>query len=298
MKGSRPELLRPEDLRRIADLGLVARWIVEGTLTGLHRSPYHGFSVEFAEYREYAKGDDLRHFDWKVYGRSDRRCIRKYHSETNLACHIVLDASASMGYGDPTKFHYARCLAAAIAYLLEGQKDAFGLVLADEGIRERIPPAVGPSHLRRVHAALEAARPSSGTRIAAALHELAEGIERRGLAVLLSDLYGDEREIAEAIRHLRFEGHEVIAFHVLDPSELDLPFEGASEFEDLETGESVRLYPPAIREEYARRVAEWIDELRRACESCRADFRTTLTSEPFAAALAEYLHRRRLRREL
>ncbi len=296
MSERRPQLLGPEDIRRISDLGLVARWIVEGTLTGLHRSPYHGFSVEFAEYREYAKGDDLRHFDWKVYGRSDRHYIRKFHSETNLACHLVLDASASMGYGDPSKFHYARCLAAAIAYLLDGQKDAFGLVLVDESIRERLPPAVGASQLRHLFSILESAVPSSATRISPALHELAEAIGRRGLFVLLSDLYEDERELSEAIRHLRFAGHEVVVFHVLEKSELELDFEGQGEFVDLESGETIRAYAPAIREEYARRVREWIAALKSACEAFEVDYCATPTSEPFASALARYLHERRLRR--
>jgi uncharacterized protein (DUF58 family) len=288
-------LLGPEDLRKVSDLALVARWVVEGTITGLHRSPHHGFSIEFAEYREYVPGDDLRYFDWKVLGRSDRRTIKKFHSETNLHAHIVVDSSASMGYGDPTKFHYARCLAAAIAYVLEGQKDGVGLVLVDDGVRLRLPPAVGPTQLRRIFGALEEAAPASKTSLAAALDDIAGALGRRGLVAIISDLHDDEEALRGAVRHLRFAGHEVIVFHVLDPSELRIDVDRPVEFEDLETGERLQVHGATIREGYERRVREWIDALRAGIEGSRADYRLVETTEPFAAVLSDYLHGRRAR---
>jgi uncharacterized protein (DUF58 family) len=287
-------LLTPDDLRRISDLGLIARWIVEGTITGLHRSPYHGFSIEFAEYREYAPGDDLRYFDWKVFGRSDRRTIKKFHSETNLHGLIVLDASRSMGYGDPSKLHYGRCLAAALAHVLQAQQDAFGLVLLGDGVRARLPSSLGPSHLRHVHHLLERVEPSGGTRMAPALEEIAETMRRRGLIAIISDLHDDEAEMLRAIRHFRFEGHEVIVFHILDPTELRLELDGPLELEDLESGERIEVHAATVREEYRRRVEAWIAELRAGCEGCRADYRLVETTEPFAGALSDYLAKRRL----
>jgi uncharacterized protein (DUF58 family) len=289
-------LLRPEDLRQVADLGLVARWIVEGTILGLHRSPFHGSSIEFAEYREYSPGDDLRSFDWKAYGRSDRTYIKKYHSETNLQAHLIVDASASMDYGDPTKFHYARCLAAALAYLLSLQHDAVGLHLVDSGIRQSLPPAMGPAHLRHLHGVLEKAEPASSTRLAPALHEVAEAAGRKGLAAIFSDLHDDERELLEGIRHLRFKGHEVIVFHLLDPSELDFEFDQLRDFEDLETGRRIEVHGPVMRREYLKRLERWLGELRSGCEGSKAEYVLVRTSDPFAAALAEYLHRRQARR--
>lgn len=296
MSAERKPLLRPEDLRQVADLGLVARWIVEGTILGLHRSPFHGSSIEFAEYREYAPGDDLRSFDWKAYGRSDRTYIKKFHSETNLHAHLIVDSSASMNYGDPTKFHYARCLAAALAHLLSLQHDAVGLHLVDSGIRQSLPPAMGPAHLRHLYGILEKAEPASPTRLAPALHELAEAAGRKGLAAIFSDLHVDERELLDGIRHFRFKGHEVVVFHLLDPSEIEFEFDQVRDFEDLETGRRIEVHGPAMREGYSRRVDRWLSDLRSGCEGSKADYLLVRTSEPFAAALAEYLHRRHERR--
>ena len=299
MKAERPPpLLRPEDLRQISDLSLVARWIVEGTIAGLHRSPFHGFSIEFAEYREYTKGDDLRYFDWKAYGRSDRSYIKKFHSETNLPCHLILDSSASMAYGEPSKFHYGRCLAAAMAYLLSLQQDSVGLVLLDRGIRTRIPPGLGPAHIQHLHDVLSHAEPASATEMLPALHDLAEAFDRRGVVAIFSDLYGDDDGILDAMRHFRFRGHELIIFHLLHPSELRFDFDHLRDFEDLETGERLTLYGPAIREAYERAVQDWISRYQAACDGCQADYRVVETSEPFAWVLADYLHRRTDRRAI
>jgi uncharacterized protein (DUF58 family) len=298
-KDAPPPLLRPEDLRRFADLDLVARWIVEGALAGLHRSPFHGFSVEFAEYREYAPGDDLRHFDWKAFGRSDRHSIKQFHSETNLACHVLVDGSPSMAFGDPPKFAYARALAAAVIHLVLRQGDQAGLALVADGIRLRRPPGAGPRHRKELFEALSSAEPSApaggsgpATRMAPALHDLARAVRRRGLFVLISDLYDDEAAVIEGLRHLRFRGHEVVVFHLLDRREVSFDFDGLLEFEDLETGERIQVHGPSLRDAYRERMREFIEGYRRAANGYRIDYETIDTREPFADALARYLVRR------
>jgi uncharacterized protein (DUF58 family) len=289
----RAALLRPEELRRIDDLDLIARWIVEGTLAGLHRSPFHGFSVEFAEYRQYLPGDDLRHFDWKAYGRTDRRYLKKFHSETNLACHLLLDVSGSMGYGDPVKLHYARALAAALIYLVLRQGDAAGLVTLADGVAAQRPPASGPRHRRELFDLLSAAVPStSTTRLAPALHDLAEMARRRGLWILLSDLYDDQPAVIEALRHLRFRGHEVVVFHLLDHQEIAFDFDELAEFVDLENGEKIQVHCPSLREAYRARMEEFIRSYREAANGFSIDYLPVDTSEPFSEVLARYLTRR------
>ncbi len=286
-------LLRPEDLDGLGDLGMIARWVVEGSIIGLHRSRAHGISGEFAEYREYAPGDDLRLFDWKAFGRSDRSYIKKSHTETNTRVWLVVDASASMEYGDPAKLHYARCLAAAIAYIVAAQRDAVGLVTLADGVRDHLPAAGSPAHLQAIYSALGRLDPDSTTRMAPALHDLAEGIGRRGIVVLLSDLYDDDDEIDEAIRHFRFCGHEVVVFHLLDATELRFDFDKVRDFVDLETGERIEVHGPVFRDAYRERVIQWIESRRQAMNACRAEYVQLETSEPFARGLARYLHLRR-----
>ncbi len=285
-------LLRPEDIRQFNDLDLIARWIVEGTLAGLHRSPFHGFSVEFAEYRQYVPGDDLRHFDWKAYGRSDRRYLKKFHSETNLACHLVLDASRSMAFGDPEKFHYARALAAAIIYLVLGQGDSAALVLLAKGITVHRPPGSGARHRRELFDQLSKATPSGETSLAPALHDLVEMVSRRGIWFFISDLYDDEAAVMEALRHLRFRGHEVVLFHLLDHQELEFQFDELADFQDLETGEKIQVYGPSMRDGYRQRIREFIRGYQEACNSYKIDYILVDTRLPFAEVLARYLTRR------
>jgi len=290
-------LLTPEALARLSGLSLVARTIVEGYLSGRHRSPYHGFSVEFSEYREYVPGDDLRHFDWKAYGKSDRRYIRKYHSETNLTCRLVIDRSASMGYTTTgvTKLRYALCLAAALAHLLQRQGDAVGLTVFSDRIETELPARSSGRHLRDVHQALEEVVPAGTTSIAPALHQVAATKKRRGLLVLLSDLFDDPDEITRGLSHFRFCGHEVLVFHLLDPAELDFPFKTLADFRDLETGERLQVHPHHYREGYHREVRAFIEGLRRQCSEMRADYQLTRTDRPFDDGLASYLHRRERR---
>lgn len=293
MSGQPPRLLRPEDLQSVTDLGLIARKIVEGSIIGLHRSPAHGFSVEFAEYREYAPGDDLRYFDWKALGRSDRTYIKKFHTETNTRCHLLLDVSASMGYGEPSKFHYARCLLAAIAYVAIRQQDAVGLFALENGIRSQIPSGYGTPQLRHICSYLEGLEPGGATHMADRLHDLAQTLSARGIVILVSDLYDDDDAVFEAVRHFRFRGHEVVVFHLLDNTELNFDFDGLRDFVDLETGSRVEVHGPSFRDEYLRELHSWTDACSRAMSACQAAYVQVDTREPFATALAAFLHQRR-----
>jgi len=294
---SRPasQLLSPRDLARFDNLQLLARRIVEGFISGLHRSPYHGFSVEFAEYREYAPGDDLRYFDWKAYGKSDRLYIKKFHSETNTALRLVVDRSASMGFasGEVSKFRYASCLAAALAFVAARQQDAVGLLACAAGGDRALPPRGGQGRLQELFGLLEACRPEGETNLAAALHALAESARRRSLVVVLSDLWEEPEDLASALRHLRFKGHEVLLFQVLDPAELDFPYRELVDFRDLETGRRLQVHAFAYRRRYRKLAAEFIARLRRVCTEGEMEFRQALTTRPFAPWLAAYLHRRR-----
>jgi len=292
----RLSLLPPDALTRLSNLSLVARWVVEGFLQGLHASPYHGFSVEFAEYRPYTPGEDLRAFDWKALAKSDRYYVKKYHSETNLKAHILLDCSASMGFtsGGPTKLRYGACLAAALAHLLIRQQDAVGLGLYSDRLLKLVPPKCSPRQLRDLLHLLEAARAESKTRTAPALHALAERISRRGLVILISDLYDDSAELLRALKHFRFARHEVIVFHLLDPAERTFPYAGLSDFRDLETGDRMQVLAPAFREEYRRTVEDFVARWRKDCSDALIDYQAVDTSAPFDRSLAEYLHKRSL----
>jgi len=287
------ELLPPSALARISNLNLVARWIVEGFIAGLHKSPYHGFSVEFAEFRQYTAGDDLRHFDWKALAKSDRKYIRKYHCETNMVAHLVLDCSASMNFGAPiTKLQYGKAVAAALAYLLILQHDATGVALFSNDVVKYLPPKSTMRHFREIVTTLEQAQPATTTNITTTLHYLAETVKRRGLFVIVSDLYDDPQKIVQGLRHIRFRRHEVVLFHVLDQSELKFPYVMLTEFKDLETGERVQVAPTAYREGYLKAVDEFTAGLRKQCANMLVDYQLIDTSEPFDKVLARYLYKR------
>lgn len=294
MPASASSLLPPEALARLANLNLIARWVVEGFLQGLHASPYHGFSVEFAEYREYTVGDDLRHLDWKTFGKSDKYYIKKYQSETNLKCHILLDCSASMGYssGGPTKLRYGACLAAALAHLMTRQQDGVSLVTFDEQIRSHLPARASPRHLREAVKILETVKPSGKTGISGTLHHLAEFVKRRGLIVLISDLYDDPEAVLRGLKHFRHQKHEVIVFHLCDPAELKFPFEQLSDFRDLETGEKLLVHPLAYREAYLAELKGFLDLYRRECSGHLIDYQVVETGTPFETYLGQYLRKR------
>ncbi|MBI4617228.1 MAG: DUF58 domain-containing protein [Planctomycetes bacterium] len=294
MNASQP-MLSPAALARFANLDLVARWVVEGFLSGIHQSPFHGSSVEFAEYRPYVRGDDLKYLDWKTLAKSDRLYIKRFHSETNLKCHILLDTSASMGYGsgDMTKFRYAQCLAAALSYLLVmRQIDAVGLVTFDEGVRDRLPPRASARHLKDIFGVLSRTEPGKGTKIADTLHDLARSLPQRGLVVLLSDGYDDEEALVAGLEHFRYRKHEVLFFQLFDPAEIDFPFQTLADFRDMETGETIQVVPGAYRQVYVEEFARYVEAIHKACSDHQIEHQAIDTRTPFDLWLARYLNRR------
>jgi uncharacterized protein (DUF58 family) len=287
--------LPPAILARLGSLELKARTIVEGFLTGLHRSPFKGFSVEFAEYRQYLPGDDLATLDWTVFARTDRHFIKKYEEETNLDCHILLDVSASMGYGsgEITKLQYGSHLAAALAYLMHRQRDAVGLIAFDDEIRTMLAPSARGGHLSALLITLDRLPIGARTNVAKPLNALAEAIHKRGLVVLISDLLDEPERVLEGLKHFRYRGTEVIVFQVLDPAELRFPFEQAARFRDLETRDEVLAVPAAVRDEYLKAIGELQDRYRRELRLAGIDYVGVDTSVPFENALMSYLMTRR-----
>jgi uncharacterized protein (DUF58 family) len=286
--------LAPEVLARINSLELIARSVVEGFISGLHRSPYLGFSTDFAEHREYLPGDDLRHLDWKLLARTDRLYIKKYQGDTNAQIHLLIDASASMNYAsnEVTKLQYAQYLASALAYLGVRQHDSVGLHAFDEETIEHVPPGSRTGHLRTVLGVIERIFPGRGTQLTAQLHQLAELLTRRGIIVLISDLYDEPQRIMEALEHLRFKGNEVIVFHVLDRQEIDFDFNEPLVLEDAESEEQLHVLPDVLRDEYRRAMRLHIDALKEGAARSRIDYELLRTSEPLDSALFSYLARR------
>ncbi len=248
----RYQIFTPADAARVSKLQLTARQVVEGVITGLHKSPHRGFSVEFSEHREYVPGDELRHLDWKAFARSDRYYIKLYEQETNLRATIVLDTSASMRFAN--KIDYAKHLAACLAYLLAMQQDLAGLVAADQTVRIELPPASSPAHLDRLFKAMESIEPGNSTNLVEHLHGLAERLPRRSLVILLSDLWIDEHELVQALQHLRYRKHQIMVLHLMDKQELDLPWTQQITLEDLETAEKMQVDPRDLRESYRKKV--------------------------------------------
>lgn len=287
--------LDPAIIARLGTIDLKARTIVEGFLTGLHRSPYKGFSVEFAEYRQYLPGDDLATLDWKVYARSDRYFVKKYEEETNLTCHLLIDVSASMAYasGPISKLQYGSYLAGALAYLMHRQRDSFGLIAFDESISALLPASARSGHLRTVLLALERLEIGSRTDVAKPLHDLAAAVRKRGMVVLISDLLDEPAKVLDGLKHFRYRGTDVIVFHVLDPYELQFPFEQAARFRDMETAEEVAAVPGSVRDEYVQRMQELIAFYRRELGLAGIDYCLLETSQPLELGLMSYLMTRR-----
>ncbi|HET9532633.1 MAG TPA: DUF58 domain-containing protein [Blastocatellia bacterium] len=286
--------LAPEVLARIDSLELVARTVVEGFISGLHRSPHLGFSTDFAEHRQYMPGDDLRHLDWKLLARTDRLYIKKYEGDTNTQVHLLIDASASMGYasGEVSKLQYAQYLASSLAYMSIRQHDPVGLVAFDEKVIEHVPPRSVSGHLRTVLGVIDRLAPGRGTALAEQLHRTAELLNRRGIIVLISDLYDDPETLIRGLEHLRFQGNDVIVFHLLDRQELDFEFNQPVVFEDSETEEQMHVLPDVVRDEYLRAVRAHIEALREGATRNRIDYEVLKTSEPLDSALFSYLARR------
>lgn len=291
------QFLDPGVLARIGSLELTARVIVEGFLQGLHRSPFRGSSVEFAEYRQYMPGDDVARLDWKVLARSDRYYVRKYEQETNQPCHLLLDASASMDFGSAgiTKLRYGTWLVAALAFLLNRQRDAVGVTVFDDEIRASIAPGLRPGHLRAVLATLERTTPGMRSDLARPLHRLAESMSRRGLVVLVSDLLDDVERTVEGLSHLRFKGMEVIVFQLVDPAERSLPYTRSARFVDPEAEGTVVTSPLAVRDAYLKKIEAFLARYRDELRTAGIEHVLVETSRPFEWPLMEYLAARRRR---
>lgn len=292
--GRTRQFLDPAVVARLGTLEMRARTIVEGFLTGLHRSPYKGFSVEFAEYRQYIPGDDLSTIDWKVFARSDRHYVKKYEAETNLNCHVMLDVSRSMGYGSRglTKFEYAQCLAASLAYLMNRQRDGIGLTAFDEGIVGMLPASARTGHLRAMLLTLERLKLGTVTNVTKPMHQLASSITKKGMVVLISDLLDEPVRVIEGLKHFQFKGTEVVVFHVLDPHEIEFPFERATRFEDMESGAEVLAVPAKVRAHYVEAMQALIERYKRELGVVGIDYHLLTTADPLEVALMEYLSTR------
>ena len=286
--------LDPAVLARLGTLDLKAKTIVEGVLSGLHRSPFRGFSVEFAEYRQYLPGDALATIDWKVFARTDRHYVKKFEEDTNLDCHLLLDISASMQYGSRgvTKAEYGCYLAASLAYLMHRQRDAAGLIAFDDRIVHRVPPGARAGHLRALLLALERLPAGHRTNVAKPLGDLAKVLSKRGLVVVISDLLDDPARVIEGLRHFRQRGTDVIVFHVLDHQELEFAFDDAARFRDLESATEVFADPTAVRGDYLRAVQGFVDTYRRELGGAGIDYHLLDTSKPLDLALMAYLNTR------
>ena len=290
------DFLTAEALRKLDTLAVRSRFVSEGGRSGAHKSLLKGQSVEFVDRRAYVKGDNLRHLDWKAFGRTERYVIRQYEEETSLRVHVVVDASASMGFGGEgreSKYHYACRVAAALGFIVSKQQDGIGLTIYDNKVRELIPVRSGPRHLRLFVERLAAHGPKNVTDTGTALHALAEMITRRGLVVLLSDCFDDPEAVFKAIAHFKKKMHDVILLQILDPVELELSINSVAEFEDMETGEKLELDPIAARKAYKDELQKFIDQCREKCALMNVDYRLVSTGESFEDFVHQYLSDRR-----
>jgi uncharacterized protein (DUF58 family) len=292
-------LIDPVSLMRIKSMELRAKVVVEGFWKGIHRSPYHGFSVEFTEYRQYTFGDDPRYIDWRVYARSDRFYIKKFQDETNLRCHLLIDHSRSMGYGSGgySKSQYAGTLAATLAYFLFTQGDAVGLATFDDQIRQYLPPRNRPGYLRRLMLALEADPEGSATDLGPPLQRIAQMLSRRGMIVLISDLLTSIDRLESDLGYLCAGGHDVVLFNVLDPSELNFSFETPALFRDLESGRDMYVDPADAQTPYKRMLDKHLAKAESTCRSLGIDYHLFATDRAFDLALLDFLHDRMHRRK-
>lgn len=288
--------LDPETIAKLGNIEMKARLVVEGFITGLHRSPYHGFSVEFAEHRQYRQGDEIRHIDWKVFARTNKYYVKQFEEETNLRSMIAVDASASMKYsskGIISKFEYASYLAASLALLMIKQRDAVGLCTYDTDIKNFLPPNSKPSYISEILKTLETTSPANETGTANSLNLLAERIKRRGLVIIISDLFDNPESVLNGLKHFRHKKHEVIVFHTLDPREIDFNLGRAATFKDMETGEEIISQPYQMKISYQNAVKEFIDTIKKECRNHNIDYNLIDTSMPFDKALRDYLTKRK-----
>jgi len=285
--------LNPKTLAELQGLELKARLIVEGYVAGLHKSPYHGFSIEFAEHREYVPGDDLRYVDWKVFGKSDRFYLKQYEEETNFACYFLLDTSESMLYRSEsaaaTKLEYAQLVCAALAYLILRQQDAVGLATFDNAVRHFVRAGSHPSHLKQLCHVMDVAGAKGETSMGPIFHDLAERIKKRGLVVILSDLFDDVASLLLGLKHLRHRRHEVLVMQVIDPAEQDFPFQDPTLFKGLEGLPEQLTEPRSLRTAYQREFETFLKDVRRGCRELHMDYALLRTDEPLDVALRTFL---------
>ena len=298
MAATPEKYLKPEVIRLVSRLDLRAKFIVEGFIAGLHASPFHGFSVEFSEHRKYTSGDNIADIDWNVYAKTDRYYIKKFQAETNLTGYLLMDLSGSMGYThqqDLTKFEYGISLAAALSYLMIHQQDPVGLVAFDQKVKVSLPPKSKRSQLGNILAVLANLKPEGETQIAKSLHQVAGMIRHRSLLMIFSDLLDDAEPIMKALHRLRFAGHDVILFHILDEAEALFPFDGMLEMEDNETDELLLVDAEAMKADYLEEVEAFRGSYRKECQGARIDYVPLHTGMPFDKALMSYLMSRQSR---
>lgn len=287
--------LQPDVVAKLANMELRARLVVEGFITGLHKSPYHGFSVEFAEHRQYMPGDEIKHIDWKIYGKTDRYYIKQYEEETNLKAYLVLDASRSMDYasaGSIKKIDYGAYLAASLSYMMIKQQDAVGLAIFDQQVRTYLPPHATKGYVRQILVTLQHLHAGNTTGVGRSLHHVAERIKRRGLVVVISDLFDKPDEVIAALKHFRHKKNEVIVMHVLDPLERSFAFGSDAVFKDMETGDQLMTQPWHIQKAYQQEFRAFLERYKRECRENYVDYVLMDTATPFDVALSEYLHKR------
>jgi len=290
MARSKLKYLDPAVLQKIGPLDLIAREVVEGVRVGMHKSPLRGFSTEFSQHRQYVQGDPLRHVDWRVYGRTDRYYLKLYEAETNFTANLLLDASRSMHYGEPvSKLEYAKIMAASLAWLICEQRDSVGLAVFDDRLQDYVEPSGSRAAVRIIAEQLEKARPEPRTDVAGILHEFARRMRRRGFVLLFSDLFDHVEEFLKGLDHLRFGGHNVTVFHLLDHDELTFPFGGTCKFKGLELDGEISTQPKRIREAYLNELRKFLGRIKGACERSHIDYVLVDTSRPVDVVLANYL---------
>ena len=289
--------LHPEAIKRIARLDLRAQHIVEGFLSGMHRSPYFGQSVEFLQHREYAPGDDLRHVDWKVWARQDRLYIKQFEEDTNMRVNLLVDVSSSMAYGEGhlTKYEYAATIATSLAFLILKHQDAVGCMTFDDKVRAKIQTLSKRTQLASIIQSLDVNKPNDKTDLGNIFLQAAETYPRRGMMIVVSDLFGDVAATMKGLRLLRQRGHDILVFHVMDDDELEFPFTGPTRFEDMESETRLNCNPKALREGYLEALREFLDEVRHECAKNSIDYALVKTSDPLDAVLAQFLSRRMAR---
>jgi len=287
--------LKPEERHKLGRLVLLSRYVVEGNLAGAHRSPLKGASSEFSDHKSYTLGDDTKKIDWKVFGRTDRYFIKRYEDETNLRVYLVIDRSGSMGYGagDVTKYQFACHLAAAIGFVVVRARDSIGLYLYSNKINYQVSASNSINHLNNMLKGLQGYKTSDTTLMADTLHQVAEDVRKRALIVILSDLFDDPEKVSLALAHFRKQHHDVIIFHTVDPTEIDLSFTKGCEFEDMETGESVICDPRSLAKDYQRLFQEFLEKYRSSCKAMNIDYRLVRTDQDVGTFVRAYLEERR-----